>query len=129
MGHYPTPPIATKNPGGQQDEKHFVVHHVHVEHYQRHVYEILVSAQGPLVLGFGVLGLRVWGQGLTIFTLRQCPSTYRSTILAGLWGGANYENLTMASLVRSKLLGVQPNLYKFYDQRILHGRVWPVIRS
>ena len=28
-------------------------------------YEILVSAQGPLVLGFGVLGLRVWGQGLT----------------------------------------------------------------
>ena len=29
-------------------------------------YEILVSAQGPLVLGFWVLGLRVWGQGLTI---------------------------------------------------------------
>ena len=54
---------------------------------------------------------------------------HRSTILAGLWGGANYENLTMASLVRSQLLGVQPNLYKFYDQRILHGRVWPVIRS
>ena len=29
-------------------------------------HEILVSALGPLVLGFGVLGLRVWGQGLTI---------------------------------------------------------------
>ena len=27
--------------------------------------EILVSAQGPLVLGFWVFGLRVWGQGLT----------------------------------------------------------------
>ena len=27
-------------------------------------HEILVSAQGPL--GFWVLGLRVWGQGLTI---------------------------------------------------------------
>ena len=27
-------------------------------------YEILVSAQGPLVLGFLVWGLRVWGQGL-----------------------------------------------------------------
>ena len=29
----------------------------------------LVSAQGPLVLGLGLkrLGLRVWGQGLTIF--------------------------------------------------------------
>ena len=66
-----------------------------------------------------------------------CPGVYghvhchvmsRSTVLAGLWGGANYENLTMASQVRSQLLGVQPNLYKFYDQRILHGRVWPVIR-
>ena len=29
-------------------------------------HEILVSAQGPFVLGFWVLGLRVWGQGLTI---------------------------------------------------------------
>ena len=29
-------------------------------------YSILVSAQGPLVLGFWVWGLRVWGQGLTI---------------------------------------------------------------
>ena len=30
-------------------------------------YSILVSAQGPLVLGLGQegLGLRVWGQGLT----------------------------------------------------------------
>ena len=27
-------------------------------------HEILVSAQGPLVLGFGVLGLGVWGLGL-----------------------------------------------------------------
>ena len=31
-------------------------------------HEILVSAQGPLVLGLGLkgFGLRVWGQGLTI---------------------------------------------------------------
>ena len=29
-------------------------------------YESLVSAQGPLVLGFWVWGLRVLGQGLTI---------------------------------------------------------------
>ena len=29
-------------------------------------YEILVSVQCPLVLGFWVLGLRVWGLGLTI---------------------------------------------------------------
>ena len=29
-------------------------------------YRILVSAQGPLVFGFWVLGLGVWGLGLTI---------------------------------------------------------------
>ena len=33
-------------------------------------YEILVSAQGPLVFGFRVLGLRVWGQGLTILSFQ-----------------------------------------------------------
>ena len=34
-------------------------------------HEILVSAQGPLVLVLGLkgLGLRVWGQGLTIFPI------------------------------------------------------------
>ena len=29
-------------------------------------HEILVLAKGPLDLGFGVLGLRVWGQGLIL---------------------------------------------------------------
>ena len=53
---------------------------------------------------------------------------HRSTILAGLWGAVNYANMTRAAAVKKSLLGVQPNLYKFYDQRILHGRVWPVIR-
>ena len=35
----------------------------------------LVSAQGPLVLGLGQkgLGLRVWGQGLTIFLEESFP--------------------------------------------------------
>ena len=33
-------------------------------------YRILVSAQGPLVFGLGLkgLGLRVWGEGLTILS-------------------------------------------------------------
>ena len=30
-------------------------------------HKVLVSAQGPSVLCFWVLGLRVWGLGLTIF--------------------------------------------------------------
>ena len=34
-------------------------------------HEILVSAKGPLVLGFWVLGIRVWGLGLTIYVM--CP--------------------------------------------------------
>ena len=34
-------------------------------------YRILVSAQGPLVLGFWVWGLGVWGLGLTIFGFKQ----------------------------------------------------------
>ena len=54
---------------------------------------------------------------------------HHTTVLAGLWGGANYENMTEAARVKQLLTGVQPNTYKFYDQRILHGRVWPVIRD
>ena len=44
-------------------------------------YEILVSAQGPLVLGFWGLGLRVWGLGVTIFKIKSCvkdPSVAKS---------------------------------------------------
>ena len=38
-------------------------------------YRILVSAQGPLVLDFWVLGLGVWGLGLTIGPrLKYLPS-------------------------------------------------------
>ena len=33
-------------------------------------YEILVSAQGPLVLGFGVLGIRFGRLGLTIHSIK-----------------------------------------------------------
>ena len=39
-------------------------------------YEILVSAQGPLALGFWVWGLGVWGLGLTTSpkTINQSPN-------------------------------------------------------
>ena len=42
-------------------------------------YSILVSAQGPLVLGFWVLRLRVWGQGLTIINWIQSINTIYET--------------------------------------------------
>ena len=40
-------------------------------------YSILVSAQGPLLLGLGLkgLGLRVWGQGLTIILMSRSFSS------------------------------------------------------
>ena len=67
------------------------------------------------------------GSGKQWNVMRDGPF-HRTTILAGLWGGVNYQNMTMALQVRGSLLGVQPNPYKFYDQRILNGRVWPLIR-
>ena len=51
-----------------------------------------------------------------------------TTILAGLWGGNNYINITRAEEVRRRLLGVRANQWKFYDQKILNTRVWPDIR-
>ena len=35
-------------------------------------YRILVSAQGPLVLGFRVFELGVWGMGLTKLCAKPC---------------------------------------------------------
>ena len=52
-----------------------------------------------------------------------------TTILAGLWGGNNYVNFTRALEVRRKLLDVEPNQWKFFDQKILNTRIWPAIRK
>ena len=57
-----------------------------------------MSAQGPLVLDLGLkgLGLRVWGQGLTIF--HQMESRYRLTccdasmFVRGPWFGYEMTN-------------------------------------
>ena len=44
-------------------------------------HEILVSAQGPLVLSFWVWGLRVWGLGLTIlFDTVLCSEVIISSV-------------------------------------------------
>ena len=47
----------------------------------------LVSAQGPLVLGLGLngLGLRVWGQGLTIYQFLTGLAASSGAILGGLY--------------------------------------------
>lgn len=63
------------------------------------------------------------------FNIMRDGPFHRSTILAGLWGANNYANLSMATTVKTALLGVQPNLYKFYDQRILNSRVFPLVRE
>ena len=46
-------------------------------------HEILVSAQGPLVLGFGVWGLRDWGLGLTKGGLRGLLHHYQNASIQG----------------------------------------------
>ena len=51
-----------------------------------------------------------------------------TTILAGLWGGDNYVNYTRALEVRRRLIDVSVNQWKFYDQKILRTRVWPLVR-
>jgi hypothetical protein len=50
------------------------------------------------------------------------------TILAGLWGANNYINFSKALAVRSRLLDVRVEHGKFYDQAVLHDRVWPIVR-
>ena len=52
-----------------------------------------------------------------------------TTILAGLWGGNNYINFSRALEVRRKLLDVEPDQWKFFDQKILNTRIWPAIRK
>ena len=46
-----------------------------------------------------------------------------TTILAGLWGGDNYINFTKAMEVRRRLIDVDVNQWKFYDQKILRSPV------
>ena len=97
--------------------------------------------QDPTVFAFGSrdvdsflsereeASVRAWlASGKQFHVMRDGPF-HRSTILAGLWGAVNYANMTRAGRVKKALLGVQPNLYKFYDQRVLNSRVWPAIRD
>ena len=51
-----------------------------------------------------------------------------TTILAGLWGANNYHNLKKATNIRMRLLDVPVKHWKFYDQAVLHRRVWPAVR-
>ena len=53
---------------------------------------------------------------------------HHTTVLAGLWGGDNYANFSRAREVRARLLGAEVNQWKFYDQKILKTRVWPIVR-
>ena len=45
-------------------------------------YRILVSAQGPLVLGFWVFELGVWGMGLTKLCAKPCKNCVQTLCLS-----------------------------------------------
>ena len=65
--------------------------------------------------------------GTQFHVMRDGPF-HHTPILAGLWGADNYRNFSRALEVRRRLLEVKPNQWKFFDQKILATRVWPVIR-
>ena len=65
--------------------------------------------------------------GTQFHVMRDGPF-HHTPILAGLWGADNYRNFSRALEVRQRLLEVKPNQWKFFDQKILATRVWPVIR-
>lgn len=74
------------------------------------------------------VGAWLGGSGKQFHVMRDGPF-HRSTMLAGLWGAHNYMNMAMAKKVKSALVDVQPNLFKFYDQRILQFKVFPLVRD
>ena len=71
----------------------------------------------------------VWLEsGHQYHVMRDLP-LHHAPMLAGLWGGSNYHNFSLALQVRQALLGVKVNLWKFYDQHVLQHRVWPLVRN
>ena len=69
-----------------------------------------------------------WENSKSQFHIMRDGPFHIATILAGLWGAKNYVNFQKAQEIRQRLLDVEPNQWKFYDQRILNTRVWPAIR-
>ena len=69
----------------------------------------------------------IYNVGEQFHVMRDGPF-HHTTVLAGLWGGDNYANFSRAREVRARLLGVEVNQWKFYDQKILKTRVWPAVR-
>ena len=61
--------------------------------------------------------------------MRDLP-TQRATILAGMWGGHNYADMSSATQLRSALLDkIPPTLWRGLDQKLLHTKLWPVIKE
>ena len=59
--------------------------------------------------------------------MRDHPQ-HQIQILAGLWGANNYQNLTLAKILREKLFAVKINSEKTSDQDALRNVLWPVAR-
>merc|ERR1711872_6861 len=52
-----------------------------------------------------------------------------TVILAGLWGGKNYVNMTRAIQIQRVLFSVKPSEIKSLDQDVLRSKVWPLIKN
>ena len=79
-------------------------------------YSILVSAQGPLVLVLGLrgLGLRVWGQGLTIreerHLTRHSPHNVTAVIVSGNHQRSHHLPLLVLIITATKYFLINTHL-------------------
>ncbi|XP_023325820.1 uncharacterized protein LOC111699376 [Eurytemora carolleeae] len=60
--------------------------------------------------------------------MRDAPF-HKAAILAGLWDGKNYQNMTEVLEIKNSLFSVNPTFRKDLDQRTLKKNVWPAIRN
>ncbi|XP_023324060.1 uncharacterized protein LOC111698059 isoform X2 [Eurytemora carolleeae] len=61
--------------------------------------------------------------------MRDGPFHTMFGMLAGMWGGRNYQNMTLALEVRKAYMRVQPSEAKSSDQDVLISEVYPLLRD
>ncbi len=69
--------------------------------------------------------------GLHFHVMRDNPR-HRSPIQAGLWAAHNYADLDRAQRLKNDIfasLNDEDNVDKYFDQKVLKDKVWPVIKS
>ncbi|XP_023335586.1 uncharacterized protein LOC111706882 isoform X3 [Eurytemora carolleeae] len=72
--------------------------------------------------------VKEWLNSEKQFHIMRDGPFHSDAILAGLWGGKNYENMATMFKVKRALYSVHPSTNKYLDQITLRLKVWPLIR-